>query len=100
MYVFEEAVERYQKSAIASIETKVEKIIASMNKGDDIYSQDRINDLLGKRIAETIFYNLCTITVIGDCENCKRNQNNTKCENCKKSPQIRAETCPLTVLKR
>lgn len=100
-FIFERATERHQQSAILSIEAEVGKIIASMNAQDDVYSQDQINNLLGKKIAETIFYNLCTISVVGDCRNCRKNRDNKECGTCNDAAaDFKAEHCPLIVSKR
>ncbi|MDD5197358.1 MAG: GGDEF domain-containing protein [Candidatus Gracilibacteria bacterium] len=99
-FALEEAVERYQLMAMLSVEAEIGKIIASMNAGDGIFSQDQVNDLFGKKIAETIFYNLCTITVIGDCQNCEKNQDTVECRSYKNSPQTKGEKCSLVPFKR
>ena len=69
--------------------------MGSMNTTDDVYSQEQINDVLGKKISEVIFYNLCTIKVIGDCKNCNIDQDNASCNNCKKLPHKKMGQCPI-----
>lgn len=69
--VFKDSMEKFQSSKRFSIKSEVEQIITSMNHWNEVYSQDKLTELLGWVIAKFIFYNLCTITVIGDCENCK-----------------------------
>jgi len=60
--------------------------------------QDGINSLLGEKIAKVLFYNLCTIKVLGDCKSCKRNDvshNRTECKSCRISSIIKMEKCPV-----
>lgn len=70
-YLLEQATELYQQRSLLDIEAEVGHIISSMNIGERGYSQDEISALLGKKIAQILFYNLCTITVTGDCRNCE-----------------------------
>ena len=102
-FVFQKTMERFQRNSVLSIKSELEEIIASMNLWGDILMQDGINSLLGEKIAKVLFYNLCTIKVLGDCKSCKRNDvshNRTECKSCRISSIIKMEKCPVAFWRR
>lgn len=100
MYIFERTTAYYRQMALLSIETEVEKIIVSLNGDNNIFSQNQINDILGKKITETMFYNLCTITIVGGCNSCSTRPMNTACESSQNSTESGTSICPLIPTKR
>ncbi len=95
-----QAADRYQKDSIMTIHNEVSQLIATMTTKDGVFSQDEFNNTLGKLIAEDIFYKLAIITIIGDCDHCSTDQNNSVCEISEQSPTTRVYTCPIVPKRR
>lgn len=68
--IFMKFSDKYQMDAIDTIKTKVIELTSTLSTGNDVYSTKEIKEFISEEIAEKLFDNLCTISIIGECKNC------------------------------
>ncbi len=83
-----------------AMERKISRMVTNMNVDHSIYSQNHFNQELWGEIARDTFYHICTITIIGDCQNCNKKQHREECHMPEQATQIKIESCPGTPSKR
>lgn len=90
----------YSRRRISEVEKQMSGLSTSVNVGKKVYPLEHIN-MHGEEIAKQIFYGLCTITIIGDCEHCGQFHENTECaEAFKQDFWDYVKNCPLVKTRR
>lgn len=99
--MFQKTVEYYQLDIISTIGKRTTKMMQEMMTDFNNYnSHENINRLLGEEIAKKLFYNLCTISITGNCQSCKKDGNALRCQSYVKSSPKDIEHCDLVNKKR